>query len=132
METHSLISLSLTHTHTYTHPARCLNIMEITDSTPYSMEIYTDGSKIRGKVGAGAAKYADQVLKRQCKHKLHNCCSNNQAKQITILRSLEELTSLSDHNERKVAIYTDSKVTLASLRKNSIRCPLIEEIQNKV
>ena len=40
------------------HPARCLNIMEIKDSTPYSIEIYTDGSKIGGKVGAGAAIYS--------------------------------------------------------------------------
>jgi kelch-like protein 2/3 len=106
--------------------------MEIRDSTPYSTEIYTDGSKIGGKVGAGAAIYVDQVLKRQCKYKLHNCCSNNQAEQIAILKSLEELTSLSDHSERTEAICTDSKVTLASLRNNSIHSPLIEEIRNKV
>jgi len=36
------------------HPARRLNIMEICDSTPYCTEIYTDGSKIGSKVGAGA------------------------------------------------------------------------------
>jgi ribonuclease HI len=48
------------------------------------------------------------------------------------LKSLEELTSLSDHNERTAAVYTDSKVTLASLRNNSIHSPLIEEIRNKV
>jgi len=53
--------------------------MEIRDSTPYSTEIYTGGSKIRGEVRAGAAIYVDQVLKRQCKYKLQNCCSNNQA-----------------------------------------------------
>jgi ribonuclease HI len=114
------------------HPARCLNIMEIRDSTPYSTEIYTDRSKIGGKVGAGAAIYVDQVLKRQYKYKLQNCCSNNQAEQVAILMSLEQLTSLSDHNERTVAIYTDSKVTLASLRNNSIHSPLIAEIRNKV
>jgi len=31
--------------------------MEIHDSTQYSTEIYTYGSKIRGKFGAGAAMY---------------------------------------------------------------------------
>jgi len=93
------------------HPARRLNVMEIRDSTLYSTEIYTDGSKIGGTVGAGAAIYVDQLLKRQCKYKLQNCCSNNQAEQIAILKSLEELISLSDHNGRTVAIYTDSKVT---------------------
>jgi ribonuclease HI len=62
--------------------------MEVSDSTPYSTEIYTDGSKIGGKVGAGAAIYVDQVLKKQCKYKLQNCCSNSQAEQIAILKSL--------------------------------------------
>ena len=76
--------------------------------------------------------YVDQVLKKQCKYKLQNCCSNNEAKQIAILKSLEELTSLSDHNARTVARYTDSKMTLASLRNNFIHSPLIEEIRHKV
>jgi ribonuclease HI len=114
------------------HPARRLKIMEISDSTPYSTVTYTDGSKIGGKVGAGAAIYVEQVLKRQCKYKLQNCCSNNQAEQTAILKSLEELTLLADHNERTVAIYTDSKVTLASMRNNFIHSPLIVEIRNTV
>jgi len=48
------------------------------------------------------------------------------------LKSLEELTSLSDHSGRTVAVCTDSKVTLASLRNNSIHSPLNVEIRNKV
>ena len=106
--------------------------MEISCSTPYSIEIYRDGSKIRGKAGAEAVLYVDKVLRRQCKYKLHNNCSNNQAEQIAILKSLEELTSLSDHNTKKAAIYTDGKVTLASPRNNFIHSPLIVEIPNKV
>jgi len=102
--------------------------MEICDSTPYSTEIYTDGSKIGGKFGAGAVIYMDQVLKKQYKYKLQNCCSNNQAEQIAVLMSLEELTSLSNHNTRTVAIYTDSKVNLAPLRNYFIHSPLIEDI----
>jgi ribonuclease HI len=73
----------------------------------------------------------DQVLKRQCKYKLQNYCSNNRAEQLAILKSLEELTTLSDHNERRVTIYTESKVTLDSLRNNSIYSLLIVEIRNK-
>lgn len=63
------------------------------------------------------AIYVDQVLKKQCRYKLQNCCSNNEAEQVAVLKSLEELTSLSDHNARTVAIYTDSKVTLASQKQ---------------
>ena len=48
------------------------------------------------------------------------------------MKSLEELTPLSHHNTRTVAIHTDSKVTLASLRNNFIRSPLIKEMRHKV
>jgi len=48
------------------------------------------------------------------------------------LKSLEERISLSNHNTGTVAIYTDSKVTLAFLTNNFIHSPLIEDIRNKV
>jgi hypothetical protein len=114
------------------HPARRVNIIETKDSTPYSTVIYTDGSKMDGKVGEGAAIYVDQTLRRQCKYKLHNSCSNNQAEQVTILKALEELESHPDENRKTVAVYTDSKVTLASLRNNSIHSPLIVDIRNRI
>jgi len=41
------------------HAAWQLNIMEISDSTPHSIQIYTDGSKI----GAGVAIYGPSVEK---------------------------------------------------------------------
>jgi hypothetical protein len=41
------------------HPAWRLNITETRDSSPYSIAIYTDVSKIGGKVGVGAAIYVD-------------------------------------------------------------------------
>ena len=110
------------------HPAQRVTIMETTDSTSYATEIYIDGSKIGGKVGAGVAIYTDKMLVRQCKYRLQGCCSNNQAEQIAILKSLEQLPTLADQNNRKVTIYTNSKVTLASMKNNSIHSFLIEEI----
>jgi len=68
---------------------------------------------------------------RQCKYKLQDGCSNNQAEQIEILKSLELLPTL-ENNSRMVAIYTDSKVTLASLQNNSIHSFLTEEIRKMV
>ena len=104
--------------------------MEISDSTPYSTEIYTDRSKIGGKVGAGAAIYVEQVLKKQCKYKLQT------AVQTIKPNSNFEVTGRTNipfrSNIRTVAIYTDSKVTLASLRNNLIHSPLIEDKRNKV
>jgi ribonuclease HI len=74
------------------------------------------------------AIYTDKMLVRQCKYKRHDCCSNNQAKQIAILKSLELLLTLDSHNPRMVAIYTDSKATLATLKNNSIHNYLTEGI----
>src|SRR5215510_10542330 len=114
------------------HPAWRANIMETNVSISYATEIYTDGSKIDGKVGAGVAIYTDKTIVRQCKYKLHDCCSNNQAEQMAILKSLEHLPTLDGHNPRTVAIYTDSKVTLAALKNNSNHNYLTERIRKVV
>jgi ribonuclease HI len=114
------------------HPARRANIMETSDSISYATEIYTDCNKVSSKVGAGVAIYMDKTLVRQCKYKLQDCCSNNQAEQIVILKSLELLPMLDSHNPRMVAIYTDSKVTLSALKSNSIHSFLTEGMQNMV
>ena len=107
--------------------------METRDSARYCIEIYPDGSKIGGKVGAGAAIIVDRVLKRQCKYKLQNCCSNNQAEQTAILKSLEELTSLSGHNEKTVAIYTDRQQSYLNFTEKQFDTqPPIVEIRNKI
>jgi hypothetical protein len=45
---------------------------------------------------------------------------------------LEHLISLPDETNRTVAIYTDTKVTLDSLKNNTIHSVLIEEIRNMV
>ena len=100
----------------------------------YDIEVYIDGSKIRDKVGAGVAIYEGKILTKTSKYKLESCCSNNQAEQIAILKALEQLQTLLDHNsnDRTVAIYTDSKVTLDSLKNNKTHSSIIEQIRNKV
>ena len=114
------------------HHALRADIMETTDLITYPTEMFTDGSKIGDKVGAGVAIFSEKSLMRKCKYRLQNHCSNNQAEQIAILKALEQLLSLPDQNKGKVAIYTDSKVTLDSLNNNTIHSVLIEEIRNIV
>jgi ribonuclease HI len=104
--------------------------METTDLTTYPTANFTDGSKIGDKFGAGLAVYTDKTLARKCKYRLQNHCSNNQAEQIEILRSLDQLLSLPDQTNRTLAIYTDSKVTLVSLKYNTVHGELIEESRN--
>ena len=67
--------------------------METTDLITYPTQIFTDGSIIGDKVGAGVAIYTDKRLVRKNKYRLQNHCSNNQAEQIENLRFLEQLTT---------------------------------------
>jgi ribonuclease HI len=91
------------------------------------MEIYMDGSKDEGKVRAGVVIYSNKQLVKQCKYKLHNCCSNNQAEQIAILKALEQIPQI-DSTGRIAATFTDSKVTIDSLKNHAQHSFLIEGI----
>jgi ribonuclease HI len=102
------------------------------ESTQYSTIIFTDGSKTDDKAGAGVAIYMDQELIKRCKYKLGSRCTNNQAEQLAILKSLEELSDLPDQRSRTAAIYTDSQVTLDSLGNTSIHSPIIADIRGKL
>ena len=57
-------------------------------------------------------------------------CSNNQAQQTAILKALEQLQEMETPRGEKTEIYTDSKVTLDSLKNHDIRGYLIEKIRN--
>jgi ribonuclease HI len=67
------------------------------------------------------------------KFKLHRHCSNNQAKQIAILKVLQELEELQvgQDNDKCVAIYTKSKITLDLLQNTFTQKGLTESIRNK-
>ena len=55
----------------------------------YTVELYTDGSKIGDSVGAAGVIFVKGNLVHQLQFKLHGHCSNNQAEQIGILKTLE-------------------------------------------
>jgi len=89
--------------HTYM-PTYRVTISETSELTTYPIEIYTDGSKDGGKVGAGVAIYSNMQLVTQGKYKLQSYCSNNQAEQIAILKALVQLPKLDDPTDRIVTI----------------------------
>jgi len=64
----------------------------------------------------------------QCKHKLRSYCSNNQAEHT----ALEQLQEMETPTDGRAAIYTDSKVTIDSLKNHAIHDFLIEKIRNKI
>jgi ribonuclease HI len=55
----------------------------------YTTEVYTDGSKTGGNGGAAGIIFVNGRLVHQLKFKLHGHGSNNQARQIAILKVLE-------------------------------------------
>ena len=74
--------------------------------------MYTDSSETGDNVGAAGIIFVNGKLVHQLKFKLHGHCSNNQAQQIAILKVLEKLEELQNgqDNDKRVAIYTDSKM----------------------
>jgi len=117
----------------WTHPADTVDICDFNDSKDYTIHIYTDGSKNENGVGSGIAIYTNDKLTHQIKYKLHNSCSNNQAEQTAILKALKTLGTikLSQSDPRTTKIYTDSRITLLSLKNPKNRKNLIEEIRKK-
>jgi len=92
------------------------------------------GSKIGDSVGTAGIIFVNGKLVHQLKFKPHGHCSNNQAEQITIFKILEKLEQLQDgqDNDKHIAIYTDSKISLYLLQNRFKRNCLVEFIRNKI
>ena len=120
------------------HPADSIRIYEEegkVERNISTLQIFTDGSKGAYGVGAGIVTYMDNVLKCEERFKLDNRCSNNQAEQLAIVKALDTI----ERNTREIAeqnriaiIYTDSKITIDSLKNTKKHTNLINEIRNKV
>jgi hypothetical protein len=116
------------------HPAELATIREVENSSTYTAEVYTDGSRIGDNIGAAGIIFVNGRMVHQLEFKVHGHCSNNQAEQIAILKVLEKLEELQDgqDNDKYIAIYTDSKITLDLLQNNFKRNHLIEPIKTKL
>jgi ribonuclease HI len=91
-------------------------------------------SKNEHGVGSGVAIFVGSELAAQLKFKLDNRCSSNQAEQLAIAKALEVIESIdiSDNSPRTVTIFTDSRITLDSLKNVNNHGYLIEEIRKRV
>ena len=70
----------------------------------------------------------------EIKYKLRGKCSNNQAEQAAILKTLEELkeNKVLSSGRKVAALYTDSRITLSLLENNRRHYRLIEDILKQV
>jgi ribonuclease HI len=98
------------------------------------MHAYTDGSKTQHGVGSGVALYIGTVLALQEKFKLDNRCSNNQAEQLAITKALEAIgkIDITEDTLRTATIFTDSRISIDSIRNIRNHGHLIEEIRKKM
>jgi ribonuclease HI len=113
------------------HPAFSISLLKDDNDVESDLEIYTDGSKTKQGVGAGIAIYSRGTHARSLKYRLHDKCTNNQAEQMEILKSLLHMTK--EHSPNKtVTIYTDSQTTLSSLMNSKIHTSLIDQIRLQV
>jgi ribonuclease HI len=70
-------------------------------------------------------------LIKSLKYKLNNRCTNNQAKQLVILKALQHTVNI--HAEVKTTnVYKDSRMTLDSLKNTNIHTALVEEIRQQL
>jgi len=105
--------------------------MEICDSTPFCTEIYRDVRKIGSKVRSRSGHIRGPRAEKQCKYKLKKLLFK-QAEQTTLLKSLKDLTFLSNHKTRTIAIYTQNKVNLELLSNNFINSLFKEDTRHKI
>jgi len=100
------------------HPTDLVRITELPEDE--EIQIYTDGSKNDNGVGTGRAIFIKGKLEEQLKYKLHNNCSNNQTEQMAIVKAIEANGNIHirDSRLRKATIYTESRVTIQSLKNH--------------
>ncbi|XP_050665945.1 uncharacterized protein LOC126966114 [Leptidea sinapis] len=93
------------------------------------LQVYTDGSKIQGRVGAGISYRRRGLEVRARKLKLENYCSVFQAEMCAISKAIEDILKMPD---MKVEILSDSRSSLELLRDRSSFHPIAFEIKNLI
>ena len=113
------------------HPAETITrILEDNDERS-PIQIFTNGSKTEKRVGARIAIFESGHHTKSLQCRLNKRCTNNQAEQLAILTALN-YTETMQTTDKTVTVYTDSQITLDSLRNGNIHTFLIEEIRKKL
>ena len=95
-----------------------------------SLHIYTDGGKTERGVGSGIAFFESGRHTKSIQRRLNKMWTINQAQQLAILVALQH-TEKKLRTDKRIAIYTDSKITLDKLQNSKIHTYIIEEIRRK-
>jgi ribonuclease HI len=114
----------------WNHPAKHVKIIEGHEDSPHYIHACTDGSKGDIGGGSGIAIFSENNLTATLKFTLNGRCSNNQAKQMAVLKALEYI-QYSEAGEKSALVYRDSRITLQLLQNQKEHTHLIEQIRTK-
>jgi hypothetical protein len=82
-----------------------ITIIEVQDVSTHYIQAYTDGSKNEARVCSAIAVFADGNLKTTVIYRLNEQCTNNQAKQMAILKALEYIQQLNKKGKNSPSIH---------------------------
>lgn len=121
------------------HPAKtiklefdCLQDMQpqtLLDHNITGTHIFTDGSKIEGKVGAALSYWRGESETQSGKYKLESYCTVFQAEMLALLKA----TGIALANrDKEINIFSDSRSSLEMLRDSDSFHPIAFEIKNNI
>lgn len=121
------------------HPAKavevefvCLEDMQpqtLADHKIRGTRIFTDGSKIEGKVGAAMSYWRDDSETLSGKYKLESYCTVFQAEMFALLKATETALAKKD---QEINIFSDSRSSLELLKDPDSLHPIAFEIKNNI
>uniref|UniRef100_A0A8R2R7F5 RNase H type-1 domain-containing protein n=1 Tax=Bombyx mori TaxID=7091 RepID=A0A8R2R7F5_BOMMO len=94
-----------------------------------NVQLYTDGSKIDGFVGAAYTKWIEGKEQKHKKLKLMSCCTVFQAELFAINSATEEILRCS---EDSFGIFSDSRSSLDILKNGNSTHPLVTKITKNI
>lgn len=117
------------------HPAdqMCLGFVSLVDEEKYSanqnfeVRIFTDGSKIEGKVGAALSIWKDDAEAKSVKLALSHYCTVYQAELLALCKAAETAVT---RKETTIGIYSDSMSALQTVTNNGSVHPLAVETRD--
>jgi len=113
------------------HPAETITFLTEDNEETSTIQIFTDGSKSEQGAGAGIAIFESGNHIKSLKCRLNKRCTNNQAEQLAILGALQYTENIQTE-DKTATVYTDSRITMDSLKNSNIHTFLIEEIRRKL
>ena len=126
----NLIELVMEVKH-WTNPANSVKFVEGQEDSKHIIHVHTDSSKNEHGLGSGVTMFTDSNLAEMTKYRLNGRCSSNQAEQLAILKTLENIEYL-ENTERTVLVSTDSRIILQSIKTRKNHTYLIENIRTKL